>query len=511
MNRRGETPDVPGAAGTAGPPDASGGRSQGLTDELPAPLRTAIETRLREHHTQGLALCAFDAHGMVFAGGVGNADLARSEPVTPETIFRAASISKLLTATLALRLVEQGHLDLAAPVNDHLPPELRILDRDGHPATSPVAMLLSHTSGLPSGVRGASPGNAAVSYVANQGRVRNLADAVSGLRLVRAPGERIVYSNPAYNVIGHVAAGIVGLPFEAAVREQVLGPLGMVGAEFTPQRSGAGVATPYGSIVPPAVGGRSAAGLRLVATPMGGLTTSVVELARFGRMVLGGGSIDGQQILGPDVLADATSMHATNHPDLDVGYGLGFKVRTWHGRRVIGHDGNMPGVATQLLIAPEDGVGVAVLTNGYALSVPHEAAALALEHLLGDTSTGPDTSTGTDPEVLDSAQSATAAAFGRTAAGTYRQLDASPPGIVGRLNEAGIRVRVTHEVGGRLRVDGNPGSGGPAWLLPTVAPGRYRVAAGVDDDTSAIIEEHADGMHLWLGHTTHLFRRARRR
>jgi len=81
MNRRGDTPGAPGALGATGPtgpPAASDSRSRGLPDGLPAPLRTAIETRLREHHTQGLALCAFDAHGMVFAGGVGNADLERS-------------------------------------------------------------------------------------------------------------------------------------------------------------------------------------------------------------------------------------------------------------------------------------------------------------------------------------------------------------------------------------------------------------------------------------------------
>ncbi len=471
---------------------------------LPAALRAPILARLRERRTQGVAICAFDADGVVFADGLGYADLQRGEPITPDTVFRVASISKLFTTALALRLADRGQLDLAAPVNSYLPADLRILDGDGRPATSSVRTLLSHTSGLPAGVRGADPGHAAVSFVANQGRVRTLTDAVTGLRVVRRPGERIVYSNPAYNVIGHVAARILGTSFEEAARDEVLRPLGMERAEFSPGRTGAGVATPYGSILPPAPGDRAADGLRLMATPMGGLMTDVVELSRLGTTVLAGGAVDGTEFLSPGILADATTMQATNHPQLDAGYGLGFKVRTWHGRRVVGHDGNMPGVATQLLVSPDDGVGVAVLCNGYALSVPHEVAASVLEHLLGVTGSH---AVALGPPPLDGSCARDAVELGRRISGRYRQLDASPPGLLGRLNDATVRVTLTHETAGRLRVDGNPGSSGPAWLLPTPVLGVYRVAAGVDDDTTAVVDEHSDGVHVWLGHATHLLRR----
>ncbi len=476
------------------------------TQQIPDWLRSTIETRLRERHTQGLALCAFDADGVRMAGGVGWADLERAEPVSPTTVFRAASISKLLTATLVLRLVDEGRLDLDEPVNRYLPTELAILDRDDAPAVIPLRSLLSHSSGLPAGVRGAVPANAAVSYVANGRRMSELADAIRGLRTVRHHGERVVYSNPAFNVAGFAAATALGMPFETATRERVLRPLGMADADFTPQRSGPGVATPYGSMVPPGVGPRSAASLRLVATPMGGLTTSASELARFGRMVLGGGAIDGQQVLDPGTLAAATSLEVTNHPHLEQGYGLGFRVRPWRGRTVVGHDGNMPGVSTQLLLSPEDGIGVAVLTNGYALAVPHEIAALALGHLVGAS---PEPATPADDAVVRVRDERVA--LGRRIAGTYRQLDASPPGVVGWANEAGVRIRLTHEVDGRLRLDGNPGSDGPAWLVPLDEPGRYRVVAPVDDGVNAVVDEQPDGVHLWLGPTTHLHRAAGRR
>ena len=124
-------------------------------DPIPAHLEADIQSRLREHQTFGLALCGFDAEGIRFAGGVGFADLDRSESVTPATVFRVASISKLLTTALALRAVDAGFLDLDDPVNRHLPSELRIRGPHGEPATSSVRTLLSHSSGLPAGTRGA--------------------------------------------------------------------------------------------------------------------------------------------------------------------------------------------------------------------------------------------------------------------------------------------------------------------------------------------------------------------
>jgi CubicO group peptidase (beta-lactamase class C family) len=470
-----------------------------VVDPLPASLASVIRARLRQRRTQGLALCCFDREQVRVAGGVGLADVERGEPVTPATVFRVASISKLVTTALVLSLVDDGAVDLDAAANQYLPPSAVITDPHGLPATSPVRTLLSHTSGLPAGTRGADVGNPVLSYLTNHGRVRNLADAVDGLQLSHDPGDRLVYSNPAFNVAGHLAATALGQQFEAAAQERILEPLGMSGAEFTPRRHGRGVATPYGSILPPGVGPASADRMRLVATPMGGLTASVMDLARFGQMVLNQGAAAGRQILSREVMAESTSMQARNHVALEQGYGLGFKVRTWRGRTTVGHDGNMPGVATQLLLSPEDGMGVVVLTNGYALAVPHEIAEATLEHVLG---------LGPDPEPTEPDRRRDWEDLGRRVEGDYRFWDPLLPGLVGRLGGALTRIRVAHESSGRLRVDGNPGADGPAWLLPDGELGTYRVAADVDDRTNAVIEERPDGVHLWLGHTTRLHRRS---
>jgi CubicO group peptidase (beta-lactamase class C family) len=474
---------------------------------LPGDLRDLVEARLRERGTRGLALAAFDASGICFAGGVGLADLSTGEPVTTSTVFRVASISKLVTATLVLQLADAGHLDLDRPVNDSLPAELAIGDPTGRGPADPCPTpreLLSHSSGLPAGVRGAVHSNRAISYLSGNAGVRTLADAISGLRVVRPAGEQLVYSNPGFNVLGYLAAAAIGRPFESAIRDQVLAPLGMAESAFLEQARGPGVATPYGSTVPPGVGARPVERMRLVATPMGGLCSTVEDLARFGRMVLGRGCVDGRQVLSRDTVLAATSMEATNHPLLDQGYGLGFKVRTWRGRTIVGHDGNMPGVSTQLVLSPDDGVGVVALTNGYPLGVPHEIAGAALAHLLGLDPDGsprpPGPSTALDLRRAES--------MARRVEGTYRLDDASLPGLVGRIDRRLQHITVNHEQAGRLRVDGHAGFDGSMWLHPGPGVGRYRVSSRVADGTTAIVEERRDGVHLWLGYTDHLRRRS---
>jgi CubicO group peptidase (beta-lactamase class C family) len=469
-------------------------------DPLPRHLAESLERRLRERHVHGATVVAFDRDGIRFGGSAGFADVARGEPVTTGTVFRVASVSKQLTTSVVLRAVADGRLGLDDQVNDLLPPAQQITDAEGAPATATVRTLLSHTSGLPSSLRGAVTGNTVVDRLVNGTVPTNLEEAVTGLQLVRPPGERIVYANSGMNVAGYLAARAFGTTFGAAAREQVLRPLGMDRSEFTTRRTGPGTATPYGSLAPPGVSSVSAAGMQLVATPMGGLTTTAEDLARFGRMVLSGGALEGTAVIDAELLDEATTLTTRNHPALDQGYGLGFKVRSWRGRRLVGHDGNMPGVATQVWMAPDDGVGVVVLTNGFALGVAHETSLQVLDHLLGESVDGP------GPAPLSEAAVAAAEAFARDVEGRYQIEGFTPPGVVGTLARLTNRVRVAHEARGLLRIEGNPGSGGPAWLHPTADPGIYRIAAAVDEGTNAVFDLRPDGAHLWVAHATLLRR-----
>ncbi len=352
-------------------------------EPIPPRLIEEIERRLRQRRVHGLAVVGFDVDGLRFGGGVGFADLNRGELVSPDTVFRVASVSKQLTTATVLKAVGDGLLDLDQPVHERLPEAQRIVDADGEPTDAPLRSFLSHSSGLPASVRGADLGNPVLTRIANGTAPTSLADAITGLRVERGAGQRIVYANSGLNVAGFLAGLAFGTSFEDAARQHVLEPLGMVRSAFSTRRQGPGTATPYGSIVPPGISSKPATAMQLVATPMGGLTTTARELSHFGRMVLGGGVLEGDRILPEGLVAAATTMEITNHPDLEQGYGLGFKVRRWRDRTLVGHDGNMPGVSAQVWLSPSDGVGVAVLTNGIALGIPHEVALLAIDEILG--------------------------------------------------------------------------------------------------------------------------------
>jgi CubicO group peptidase (beta-lactamase class C family) len=464
---------------------------------IPQPIVEQIERRLRSRRVHGLAIVAFDVDGPRFGGGVGFADLARGELVTADTVFRVASVSKQLTTATVLKAVGAGLLDLDQPVNDRLPEAQRIVDAEGQPATIPLRTLLSHSSGLPSSIRGADLGNPVLTRLANGGTPASLTEAVSGLRVERGAGERIVYANSGLNVAGYLAGLAFDTTFEDAAWHRVLEPLGMERSAFSTHRQGPGIATPYGSIAPPAVSSKPATAMQLIATPMGGLTSTALELSRFGRMILGGGVLEGERILDSDLVQAASTLEITNHPDLEQGYGLGFKVRQWRGRRLVGHDGNMPGVAAKVWMAPDHGVGVAVLTNGFALGIPHEVALLALDELLGPPATGD-----AAPPALTDHEVAEQVAFGRRVEGRYQVDGTAPPGIVGTLARLTTKVRIVHEARGLLRVEDNPGSDGPMWLRPDGAPGRYRVSAPVDHGTNAVFDEHPDGLRLWVSQST---------
>lgn len=465
--------------------------------DVPNAIADAITGQLAERGTNGLAIAAFDAEGTLYSGGFGLADVGRREEVSPETVFRVASVSKLLTTATALRAVEAGRVDLDAMVNTLVDGPQRITDRSGTPSLATLRSLLSHSSGLTSSVRGNTVGPKGTGRIVDRisngpGRVRDLRDAVTGLRVDREPGDRVVYANSGMNMVGYLAARAFETSFEEAARREVLEPLGMSSSAFESHRLGPGAATTYGRISPPAVGPTPASRLRLIATPMGGLSTTVGDLARFGRMVLGQGLVDGQRLLAKETVAEALSIQARNHPDLEQGFGLGFRLQNWRGHRLASHDGNMPGVSSRLVLAPDAGVGVVVLTNGFALGVPHQVAMLAMEELLG----GP-------PEPAPVGQSPA----NDHLVGKYRLQSAVPPGFLNVAAQLTRPVTITKEPSGALRVVGNDGADGWMRLHPTNDPNRFRIEARVDDGTNAVAERGPDGLRLYLSYCTTLARR----
>ena len=466
---------------------------------MPTALATYIETERRRADVAGTAVVGFDRNGLRFEGYFGYANLGTGERVSSETLFRAASISKLFTTSLVMQEIDGGTLALDEPMNRKLDARTQLRDAKGLPADHvTLRHLLTHTSGLPVSWKGLEYGSVLMKHIVNGIKLpETLEDVVAGQRTIREPGERIVYSNGGFNLLGHLVARLNRQPFEQLVRDRVLAPLAMHASTFPVDPHMAQLAVPYGRALGPGAGRKPAPSLRNLSGPAGALITTGPELARFGRMVLNGGELDGYRVLPSALLDDALRFHARNHRDLDDGYGLGFAVAEFRGRRRVGHDGGLGGVSTRVAMLPDDGVGVVVLTNGGDALYVSRVSERVLEAMLGlEPEPVPGSPAGI-PETLAEAWRA----HTRRVVGKYRMVDFAPPGVVTRLMGIIARPRVSHVSDGVLALDGTGFE--TAFLYPDGAPGRYRAAHPMMNGGRAIVEERQDGVHFW-GSLLHL-------
>jgi CubicO group peptidase (beta-lactamase class C family) len=142
----------------------------------------------------------------------------KGEAITPDTVFRIGSVSKTLTATLIMSLVEKGKLDLDFPIYKYV--DTFKLQNEAYAKTVTLRMLLSHTAGLPNGGDIEGPRD-------QSGWEGYINETVPNLDLVNPPGALYSYSNHNFNIAGYVAQHVCGKLFAELVKEYVLEPLGI--------------------------------------------------------------------------------------------------------------------------------------------------------------------------------------------------------------------------------------------------------------------------------------------
>lgn len=336
----------------------------------PAELQDAVTAMMRAGHVPGLSLAVVDRDGPLCAAGFGLADLAGRVPATPATAYPWFSMTKPVTATAVMALAGAGRLDLQAPVDDYvdLPPAPGAI-------RPTVEQLLTHTAGLsnPLPVRWVHPAGAPSPPAGDL--LRRL---MRRRRAYRYPvGERARYSNVGYLALGQVVEAVTGAPFESALRETVLDPAGMTRTGFA-YREDAAAATGYlraprfadpllRLLLPRGVAG-SRTGAHLGLRPFhvdgpafGGLVGDVLDAARFLRLHLGDGQIDGRRVLSPDA---ARAMRTIAHPGRPFDHGIGWFRRPAPGAHEwVEHYGTGAGFWNVMRLYPERGLGIVMMTN----------------------------------------------------------------------------------------------------------------------------------------------------
>jgi CubicO group peptidase (beta-lactamase class C family) len=336
---------------------------------------------LNRHPAVGLAVGVVHDGRLQFFYRQGLADIASQTPITEDTVFRIASITKTFTAIAVMQLWEQGLVDLDAPANDYLYAyQLVPADSSFRPAT--VRHLLTHTAGIPQVLHPSDWLRPERGEVFKAGQLPTLAEYYrGGLRVVVEPGTTFAYTDHGFATLGQIVEDVSGEPLDRYFREHLFAPLGMTDTDLLrSERVKGRLATGYdlGHNGAEAITDREWLG-----RGGGGTYSSTRDMARYVAALLGGGANEHGSVLQPATLATMFAPHY--QPDLCLpGMGLGFFRYDSGGHLVVSHEGILPGFNSALVVAPDDGLGVIACTNGSSGAMawlPFELGRL-LRHLL---------------------------------------------------------------------------------------------------------------------------------
>lgn len=346
-------------------------------------LASFVEAQASQWRVPGCAVGVVAADDDAVVATAGVADVRAEAPVTSSTLFRLGSVTKVLTATLVMRAVDEGRLDLDDRVVDRVPGFL--LADPAATAAMTIRHLLAKAEGIYDHVEGYGTDDAAVDrYVAS------LADVGQ----VAPPGELFSYANTGPIVAARALEVAYGRAFDDLLSDRLLAPLGMDATVHVADNADIDPATPqtidgwtlatrhtYDFRYRPVAGGSGAPPAldapRAMAACGTTLATTITDAVALASSHLPGRS---RQLVSDAGLAEMAHLQVAL-PELNLGAGLGWLIspdRPW----VLGHNGGSrpPGTFAQITLVPENGIAVVVLANAVSGAMLAEAVT---SHVLG--------------------------------------------------------------------------------------------------------------------------------
>lgn len=336
-------------------------------EEFAKRLDARILRLLRRYKVPGVGVAVVHGGSVAWVKGYGLADEASAQPVTRDTVFQVASVSKPVAAWGVLRLVEQGKLELDAPVSQYLKRwQLPASEFDSSGVT--IRRLLSHSAGLSvHGYHGFEPTETLPTLEESlSGKDKVYVGPKGGptdVRVVAEPGGEFRYSGGGYTLLQLLIEEVSGHLFADFMQREVLSPLGMTRSayEWTPEMKPL-TATAYEQ------SGEPAPNYLFTAKAAAGLYTTPSDLAHWLAAAMPGGAGEpaGRGVLSPETLQQ---MLTPLDPTLttwgpDSSYGLGYLITTLrNGTRMISHGGDNQGWKAQVAALPEKGEGIVILAN----------------------------------------------------------------------------------------------------------------------------------------------------
>jgi CubicO group peptidase (beta-lactamase class C family) len=344
-----------------------GARPVQSADERFESIAALTQRKMQEHRVPGVAL-GIVADGATTVRGLGVTSVDDPLPVTAHTVFPIASISKTFAATAMLRLVEQGKVDLRAPVRRYVP-EFRVRDEDVSRNVT-IWHLLTHAGGWEGQVSGPERG---------EETLKNFVSTITDLMQVAPPGTAWSYNNAGFSVAGRVIETVTAKSINRAMRELVFTPLGLEHAgttagEFITHRFAPGHSSR--DEAPPTLQRPFSPSVSVTA---GGIGLCITDLLTYASFHMGDGSSSrGERVLRRESL-ELMRTPQLRKQSTDDDMGLGWHLRTIGPVHAAGHGGTLAGHVLLLEIVPERNFAIAILTNsnsGWRLIQDVERAAL---------------------------------------------------------------------------------------------------------------------------------------
>jgi CubicO group peptidase (beta-lactamase class C family) len=314
-------------------------------------IAAVVNAKMAEYHVPGVAV-GIVKNGEPTIRGFGVTNVDDPQPITPETLFTIASISKTVTATAVMKLIEQGRVELRAPIQKYLP-DFRVQDEAVSREVS-CWHLLTHTPGWEGQLSTEDRGAEALAHFATT--------IMRDLPQLAAPGSVWSYNNAGFSLAGRVIEVVTARSIHDALRELVFTPLGMTRSFTRPTD-----AMTYRL----SLGHREQNGKTQVIRPFqttsgttaGGVMTTIADLIRFSRFHLSDGAgADGKPFL-PRTMLQQMQTPQVRKNSTDDEMGVGWHMRTLNGVMTCAHGGTLNGHCLLVQLLPSRNLAFAILTN----------------------------------------------------------------------------------------------------------------------------------------------------
>ncbi len=334
------------------------------------PIDQLINQAMEKHHVPGLALAVIHWGESRLVKGYGYANLEHDLPVTEDTVFEIASLTKMFTATAVLQLVQDGKIALEDPIGRYL------ADLPNHWQPITIRHILAHQSGIKSYTEVPEYWETTRLDISRQA----ILDLVADLPLLFDPGEKHSYDNTGYYLLGLLLENVTGQTYGEVLKNRIFNPLRMHSTRVNDpyaivKNRAAGYSLENGELKNKAyysTSGTFSAGV---------LLSSVADLVRWER------SFYSDQLLSEKYRRLMWTPHPSksgNEKQLNFVMCLGWYKVTFNNRQFLGHNGNILGFTSSLAHYPDEKYTIITLYNQGSVDMPHDIAMQVAEWVLGD-------------------------------------------------------------------------------------------------------------------------------